>query len=186
MSLIDQLLSPLTFAAALACGLVSGIFFAFSNFVMKALAQISPESGMKAMQAINVTVLNPLFLTLFLGTAGLCVLLGIVSVARWSSPYALPLLAGSVLYFLGNFVVTITCNVPRNDALARIEATSPGAADAWRKYVVEWTRWNHVRTITALAAAAAFTVALCQLRGHRDLRVSGVASSLDVTSQDAG
>lgn len=165
MSFIDQLLSPLTFAAALGCGLVSGIFFAFSNFVMRALAQVSPENGMRAMQAINVTVLNPLFLALFLGTAILCVLLGIVSVVRWNSSYALALLAGGALYFFGNFVVTMTCNVPRNDALARTDASAPEAANAWRKYVVEWTRWNHVRTITALAGATAFTIALCRMRG---------------------
>jgi len=61
--------------------------------------------------------------------------------------------------------VTMTCNVPRNDALARINASDAESVDAWRKYVVEWTRWNHVRTITALAASAAFTVAVCQLRG---------------------
>lgn len=165
MHIVDQLLSPLTFLAALGCGLVSGIFFAFSNFVMKALAQVPAEHGMRAMQAINVTVLNPLFLTLFLGTAGLCVLLGIVSVVRWHSPGALGLLAGSALYFFGNFVVTTACNVPRNDALARLNPSAPEAADAWRKYVVEWTRWNHVRTITALAGAAAFTIAFCRMRG---------------------
>jgi uncharacterized membrane protein len=48
----------LTFVAALGSGLVAGIFFAFSNFVMKALARVSPAQGIAAMQSINVVVLN--------------------------------------------------------------------------------------------------------------------------------
>jgi uncharacterized membrane protein len=51
----------LTFVSALGCALVSGIFLAFSSFVMGALARISPPSGIAAMQAINVVVLNPGF-----------------------------------------------------------------------------------------------------------------------------
>jgi uncharacterized membrane protein len=165
MSLIDKLLLPIAFAAALGSGLVAGIFFAFSNFVMKALARVPDEHGMRAMQAINVTVLNPLFLTLFLGTAAMCVFLGIVSIMRWNTHGALSLLIGSLLYFVGNFVVTRACNVPRNDALARLDATNPAMVGEWRKYIDEWTRWNHVRTITATAAAAAFIIAIYQQRG---------------------
>jgi uncharacterized membrane protein len=56
--------------------------------------------------------------------------------------------------------VTIAFNVPRNDALARIEPASAGAPDAWARYVAEWTRGNHVRTAAALGAAAILTVGL--------------------------
>lgn len=165
MQIVDHALFPLTFFAAMGCALVSGIFFAFSNFVMRALAHVPSEHGIRAMQAINVTVLNPLFLTLFLGTAAACVFLGIVSITRWNTPGAVSLLVGSLLYFGGNFVVTAACNVPRNDALARIDAANPAMHAEWRKYIEEWTRWNHVRTITASVAAAAFIVAIYQQRG---------------------
>jgi uncharacterized membrane protein len=112
------------------------------------------------MQSINVVVLNPLFLAIFFGTAAASLLLLIYSIVRWQQPGAAWLLAGGALYVLGNFVVTVVCNVPRNEALARVDAMSPEAVGIWRRYVVEWTRWNHVRTITALVAAAALTVAL--------------------------
>lgn len=46
----------LTAVAALGSGLVAGIFFAFSNFVMKALARVPPAQGIGAMQSINVAV----------------------------------------------------------------------------------------------------------------------------------
>jgi len=45
--------------AALGCGLVGGIFFAFSTFIMKALKRLPPYQGIESMQAINITVINP-------------------------------------------------------------------------------------------------------------------------------
>jgi uncharacterized membrane protein len=64
-----------TLASALGYGLIAGVFFAFSSFVMKALARLSPAQGVAAMQSINVAVINPWFLTVFLGTAAACVVL---------------------------------------------------------------------------------------------------------------
>jgi uncharacterized membrane protein len=117
------------------------------------------------MQAIHLTVLNPLFLTIFVGTAGLCLFLGIAAIARWSTPGSLSLLIGALLYFGGNFVVTRAFNIPRNDALAQLDPVHPASVGQWRKYIDEWTRWNDVRTITATLAAGAFIVALYQQRG---------------------
>ena len=34
----------------------------------------------------------------------------------------------------------------------------------WTAYLSSWTAWNHVRTMASLAAAASFTMALCQQR----------------------
>jgi hypothetical protein len=51
----------LIFIAAIGSGLVAGVFFAFSSFVMPALARIRPEHGIVAMQSINLTVINPGF-----------------------------------------------------------------------------------------------------------------------------
>jgi uncharacterized membrane protein len=56
----------LTFVAALGSRLVAGIFFAFSNFVMKALARVPPAQGVAAMQSIDVVVLNRWFFAGFL------------------------------------------------------------------------------------------------------------------------
>jgi len=146
--------------AALGCGLVGGVFFAFSNFVMKGLARIPDDQGMRAMQSINVTVLNPVFLGAFVGTAALCALVAVGALLHWQSAGAAFLLTGSVLYLVGNLAVTRAYNIPRNDALARTDASSPEAVEVWRLYRIEWTRWNHVRTATALAAAALLTIGL--------------------------
>ncbi|MGH7600945.1 MAG: hypothetical protein ACREOI_31695, partial [bacterium] len=67
MATVDALLFVLTLFAALGCGLIAGVFFAFSAFVMKALSRLPPSEGIAAMQSINVAVINPVFLTVFLG-----------------------------------------------------------------------------------------------------------------------
>ena len=92
--------------------------------------------------------------------AGLGMVEPILALLRSHAPGAAFLVAGSLLYMIGTFLVTIARNVPRNDALARVAPSDPAASGLWARYVSEWTAWNHVRTAAALAAAAAFTFAL--------------------------
>jgi uncharacterized membrane protein len=159
--MIDKLLFVATLLSALGCGLVGGAFFAFSTFIMKALARLPPAQGIAAMQSINVAVINPWFLGPFLGTAAACFLLAVSSLFMWHRPGAVYLLVGGLLYFLGTFVVTMAFNVPRNEALAVVNPTSAEGASLWADYLISWTAWNHVRTVAALAAAASLTMALC-------------------------
>ena len=149
-----------TFATALGCGLVGGVFFAFSTFIMSALARLPAREGIAAMQSINVTVITPLFMLPLFGTGVGCLFLAGYALLGSSETDRRYLLAGGLLYFLGNVVVTIVFNVPRNNALAGVQATSDDGARVWADYLVTWTRWNHVRTVTTLAAAAALTLTL--------------------------
>lgn len=112
------------------------------------------------MQTINLVILRSWFMPVFLGTAALCVLALTFSFLRWNEPNAVFLFAGSVLYLLGSFLVTIAFNVPRNEALASIKPTDSGSATQWTRFVASWTLWNHIRTASSLAAAASFSMAL--------------------------
>ena len=160
MAILDEILVALAFAAALGSGLMAGVFFAFSAFIMRALARLPAPAGLAAMQSINVTVINPLFLGVFMGTAAACVAVIAGAVARWDSAAGPYLLAGSALYLAGTFGVTIVCNVPLNNSMAAITPADADGAERWADYIRRWTAWNHVRTAAALAALAAFVVAL--------------------------
>jgi uncharacterized membrane protein len=105
-------------------------------------------------------VLNPLFGTVFFGTTLLCVVLGVVSLFRSSEPAAMRLLVGSLFYVVGTFAVTAAIHVPMNNALAAVAANSAEGADLWARYLVRWTGWNHVRTVSALLSLASFINAL--------------------------
>jgi uncharacterized membrane protein len=119
---------------------VGGVFFAFSTFVMRGLADTGRDagdptssgvaaarSGIVAMQAINRAAVRPPLMVLLFGTtlAGLatCILLAVVGGghALWWG------LAGEVVYLGGVVAMTVAFHVPRNDALARLD---PGGAAA--------------------------------------------------------
>jgi uncharacterized membrane protein len=157
---MSTLLAPaLAFAAALGAGLIAGVFYAFSTFVMKALSRQPHPEGMAAMQTINVIVINPMFLGVFLGTTGSCAAAVFVALLRWNEANSAWLLAGGLIYLVGTFGVTALGNVPLNNALARVARDDPDGLRRWEDYVRRWNAWNHVRTLAGLAAAGALTVA---------------------------
>jgi uncharacterized membrane protein len=149
-----------TALAALGSAVVGGVMYAFSTFVMSGLDRATPSQAVAAMQGINVTAVRPAFMLPFMGTALLSAVLVVVGLLRRAEPEGWWLVAGGLLYLVGAFVLTIAYNVPRNDALATIDPTSAEAAARWATYYREWTAANHVRTVTSLAAAAAFVAAL--------------------------
>jgi len=154
------MLIAVTLLVCIGAGIVGGVFFAFSTFIMKALAQLPAHQGVAAMQRINVVVLNPLFLGAFLGTALLAAVCVVMSVLNWSTPRSVLLLASGVLYLVGTFLVTMALNVPRNERLARMDSESSQATEYWEVYLREWSLWNHVRSMASVASAACSAGAL--------------------------
>jgi uncharacterized membrane protein len=157
---MDGVLFALTLATAVAAGLVGGVFFAFSNFVMKALGRLRPSEGAAAMQSINITVITPAFMTALFGTGLASLVLIGWGFADLDEPYAGWLIAAGAVYFIGDIATTMGYHVPRNNALARVDPDSEEGARVWSTYLVEWTRMNHVRTVSGLAACALLAVAL--------------------------
>jgi uncharacterized membrane protein len=158
--LLGRYLFFLTFTAAIGCGLVAGVFFAFSTFVMPALARLKPSQGITAMQSINITAINPLFMLALLGTAVACLFIVISTLLHWHRSGTIYLSIGSPLYLVGTILVTMLGNVPLNNALAIAKPDSIEGATLWAKYLTDWTFWNHIRTLAALAASAMFMVSL--------------------------
>jgi uncharacterized membrane protein len=154
----DALLFALRFAAILGSGLMAGLFFAFSFAVMGALARIQPAEGIAAMQSINRVILNPVFLTVFMGTAAVCALVLLSALWRWQEAGAWWLLLGAASYIVGTFLVTVVFNVPLNNALAAVGPASTEGAAVWTRYLSDWVAWNHVRTATSFAAMMLLTV----------------------------
>ena len=157
---MSKLVPALTIIAAIGSGVVGGVFFAFSNFVMAALARLPVPQGIAAMNSINITVITPTFMTALFGTGLLCLVLIAAAVMGWSQSGSYWLLAGAVLYVIGNPIVTMVFNVPLNDALAAVDPASSNGAAVWANHLSQWVMWNHVRTITAIVAMACFIMAL--------------------------
>jgi uncharacterized membrane protein len=157
---MSGILYTATLVTALGCGLVAGAFFAFSTFVMAALRRLKPEEGIAAMQSINILAVTLVFMTALFGTAAACLGLVVWAMISWGEEPSALVLAGGVLYLVGTIGITIGCNVPLNNRLATVHPQGADAGSYWNEYVTKWTAWNHVRTVAALAAAAALTIAL--------------------------
>ena len=157
---MDDVIFVLLLTGAIGSGLIGGLFFAFSNFIMRAFDRLPPVQAIAAMQAINVTVLNRVFFLAFFGTAAISAGLCALAVPQLPQPGAQLMLVGALLYPVGSVLVTVVFNVPLNDRLAAVSLSGRDLDTSWQDYRRAWTAWNHVRTIASLAAAATLTICL--------------------------
>lgn len=142
--------TAILWTAAVGSGLMAGVYFAFSGFIMMSLGKIETAKSVAAMNSINETILRSSFMPLFIGSTVVSVLLIIIAVINWGETGAgLSLIAG-VVYFVGMFLCTVVFNVPLNNALAGINPDGNEAQQLWPRYLKTWTKWNHLRTVSSL------------------------------------
>jgi uncharacterized membrane protein len=139
---------------AIGCGLIGGLYFAFSAFILQAFGRLGPGPAAQAMNAINLQIQQSLFMPLFLGTTLSALALAAIGVVKWGEPGAAAMLAGGAIYVIGMFGVTMAFNVPLNNALTQ------SAEALWPQYLQRWALWNHVRTLASTAASASFILAI--------------------------
>ena len=144
----------LLWAAAFSSGLMAGVYFAFSGFIMKAFDKIETAQSVAAMNAINEVILRSLFMPVLFGSSIISFLLVVVAFVYWGEAGAgLALIAG-MIYFVGMFVCTVVFNVPLNNALAKLGPDSDNTQQMWSRYLRTWTNWNHLRTVSSLISCA--------------------------------
>ncbi|GAA5048254.1 anthrone oxygenase family protein [Nocardia callitridis] len=145
-------------AATLATGLIAGVFYAYAISVMPALGRADDRTLVEVMQKINVAIMNPWFLTGFVGTVAFGVLAALTHLDRAHRGVLVWIVAALVLNVLA-FLVTSALNVPLNDQLAAAGAAARigELASVRADFESAWVRWNMVR---AVLHALAF-VALC-------------------------
>ena len=148
-------------AAALGSGLLGGVLFAFSSFVMPALRRIPVPQGISAMQSINRQATTFAFGALIAVTVLLAAGVGLQAALHRDQPGAGWVGAGTLSVLIA-MAITGGINVPRNNRLATFDAASSEAAQYWSTFLTEWILANHLRTAFCIIAAASFTIALRQ------------------------
>ena len=153
----------LTAVAALASAAVGGMMYVFCTFVMRGLNRTDPVDAITAMRGINAEAnSNAAFLLAYFGAALLAVVVGVIAAVQLHQPGSWWVLAGAVVGVLAA-MITIAFNVPLNNHLDGVNPVGLSAADTareWHAYFTTWTAWNHVRTVTAFAAAALMLIGL--------------------------
>ena len=153
-------LTTTTVLGVLGAGVVGGVFYAFSSFVMPGLQRLPDAQGLAAMKEINVTAEHPAFMIAFMGTTLLCLYLAVRGVMDWNQTSGKLLVAGSALFLVGSFLLTVAHNVPLNDKLADVSPHATGAAAQWQHFLDQWNWANHLRGAASIGAAAAYLGAL--------------------------
>ena len=131
-------------------GAIFGFFYAWVCSTMWGLDQLSAQTAIEAMNAMNRSVRNAVFAPAFFGTP---VVIGLVAIWGWrmkQQQVAFVLGAAAVLYIAGAFVPTAIVNVPMNLALMETDLTQAGELDQiWGDYSARWQVWNIARTIVS-------------------------------------
>ena len=142
----------LTAVTALACAASGGALATYSGVTVTALRRLPAAQGMAAMQQVNLAAPRSasLMALLFVPGAASLVLLARAVVDR-GAPRPGLVVAGAAVYLLGVVGTTVAFSVPRNAALAGLDAASQH--DAWQPWLQAWVRSNHVRTVSGLLAA---------------------------------
>ncbi|KRE26808.1 hypothetical protein ASG82_09775 [Mycobacterium sp. Soil538] len=151
-------LTVLASTSVVASAAAGGMMFVFSTFVMQGLDRAGPVGAIGAMRGINAEAqTSAVFLLAYFGAALLAVVVGVLAALQWRAPGSVWLVAGAVLGVAGA-LVTVAANVPLNDGLDTADA-SPAV---WQAYLHSWVAWNHVRTVTGLAAAVLTMIGVAQ------------------------
>lgn len=158
--MLELLEIALLWISAVGCGLLAGVCFAFSAFIMKSLARIDQAAGISAMNAIDAAIVKSAFMPIFLGTTLTSLALVGISLSRWAEPGAVLILAGGILNVAGMFGVTMVFNVPLNNALAAADPAGAEGGDVWSRYLRDWTFWNTIRTVASIGAWVCFMWAI--------------------------
>jgi uncharacterized membrane protein len=148
---MTRLWDVLTAVTTIGSGLLAGVFFAFSAFVMSGLQRLPDPGGAAAMRSINVTAQRPPLMIALFGVSALSVAMIVRALATWSRPGAGWLLVGAILTIVGALGVTAAINVPLNN---RLEAGTV----TWSRFLAGWDPANHARTILCLAGCAVLLV----------------------------
>lgn len=155
---MDMLVQASAWVLAIVCALLAGVYFAFSTFIMDALARVGTLAGIEVMQKINFVIVRSPFIILFAASTFAAIALAIAGLRGPDQPQGLAMAAGGAVYLIGMFGVTVLFNVPLNNTLAALDPA--GAVDAaWSNYLSKWTAWNHIRTAACLLASLLFCFA---------------------------
>ncbi len=142
---------------------MAGIFFTWTNAVKPGIGTLDDMTYMKAFQAMNRLILNPLFYVVFI----LPVLT--ISISTYMSfgstkLYVFELfLLSTLLYVLGVFLITILGNIPLNDLLENTDLEKISLtelSDLRGKIENKWNNFNLIRTVSSFISFLLLVICL--------------------------
>jgi uncharacterized membrane protein len=163
LTAVDILRAGFLLAATISAGLVAGVFVLYAHTIMPGLGKTDDRTFVRAFQAIDRAIINPLFLGGgFFGALAFMIGALVLHLNR----AGLPWIAAALVLYAITVVITLAINVPLNDAIkAAGNLDRPSDLAAVRKAfnAPRWTSWNLVRVVTTTASFGLLAWALVLL-----------------------
>lgn len=134
-------------------GLLAGLFFVFTVAVSPGFQHIDDHSYVRAFRAINMTIQNGWFLSVFFA-APLSAAASAVMHWRDGAATATWIIVGAICSAL-TFGITAAANVPLNRELDQAPIGTEQQRRITRgRFEARWNRWNLARTLTSIGSIA--------------------------------
>ncbi len=136
-------------------GLSAGLFFGWSVSVIPGLLRTSDATYISTMQNINVAIVNPPFVAVFLGTPIVLTAAAVMHLRIGDERRAWLLFGAVATYVVGLLGITFGANVPLNNALDQFDLAASSTSQVVEQraaYEGPWNRWHHIRTTAAVTA----------------------------------
>lgn len=143
-------------------GLTAGLCFTWGNAVTPGIGNLSAIEYLKAFQQMNRTILNPIFLLVFMGPS-LLHLYNVLFLKNSSNSMFWMIIVAAALYILGIALVTIFGNVPLNNLIDKVDLTIISTEDAESLRSTFENQWNTFHLIRTLSSCISFALLLISI-----------------------
>ena len=165
--LLESHLESIMLTSVILDAMAGGIIFIFSNTIMRTFAQFDAEIGINVMNKLNILIVNPLFAFVFFGglISAYPATVMMMKADQFSKPARYYALASTLVFFFGEFLVTLTQNIPRNNALLAVDPESEEGIKYWEtEFLGGWVAWNTARCVFSVIAAILGGLSLVSMR----------------------
>lgn len=139
-------------------GLLAGVFFTWTNAITPGIGKLSDINYLRAFQAMNRSILNPLFYVVFFGSIALSPLAAIYQYFE-SINYIFWMIIGVIIiYGIGVIYVTFQGNIPLNNRLDKIDLSDANLQEAKQFRNSYEKRWNYLHLIRTATSTGTFIV----------------------------
>ena len=153
-------------AATLSTGMMSGIFFTWTNAVKPGIGKLDDFGYLSALKSMNRVILNTQFRALFIAAVILIPIAAALSYSAAPDYLFWLLVAAAIIYELGTFAVTFLGSIPLNRMVENADLSQlsiEGARNLRARVEGRWNRLNRIRTVTSLLAFVVLAYAVLML-----------------------
>lgn len=157
--MIENIFPIVLVSATLLVALTAGFLFAFAVVAMPGLKKLKDGEFIRAFQEMDRIIQNnhPLFMLVWVGSVLFLIAAAIIGFTHLESLPRNFLLAATVLYIIGVQAPTVALNIPRNNAIQRVNADTANATalhQARIDFEDGWNRSNQFRTVMSITVTA--------------------------------